>query len=118
MGARMNREGLSDRIIQEQRENLSIEQSNFLSILANKDRLHILFLLSRQECSVGNLTSELKKTPVAVSRHLTILRENNIINGQRCGQTVRYALTCQRALRMIMALSELPSSMDEGSPDS
>lgn len=94
-------------VLNENAEKLAIEQSCFLSVLANKHRLHILFLLSEHEQSVGDLMRELCETPVAVSRHLTILRENNIITARRCGKIVRYSLTSAPAFQMIKAIAKL-----------
>jgi DNA-binding transcriptional ArsR family regulator len=69
--------------------------------------LHILFLLSDHEYSVGDLMRELGETPVVVSRHLTILRENNIVHGRRCGKIVRYSLTSEAASQMVKAIAEI-----------
>ena len=94
-------------VLSEKSEEAAIEQSNFLSVLANRHRLHILFLLSCREHSCGELMGELGETPVAVSRHLTILRENNIIRSRRCGKIVRYSLTSEPTRRMVKVLAEI-----------
>lgn len=94
-------------------ERLAVEQSDFLAVMANRHRLHILFLLSECEHSVGDLMRELRETPVGVSRHLTILRENNIITSRRCGKIVRYSLVCQRAFQMMKTIAEIQSLQDQ-----
>lgn len=99
-------------VLNDDAEKTAIAQSNFLSVMANRHRLHILFLLSDRECSVGELMQELRETPVAVSRHLTILRENRIISSRRCGQNVRYSFACKRALQMIKAMAEICHAQD------
>lgn len=88
-------------------EAMTIAQSDLLSVMANRHRLHILFLLSEREYSVGDMIRELDESAVAVSRHLTILRENGIIRARRCGQTVCYALVCDRAAQMVRTIAEI-----------
>lgn len=99
-------------VLGEKAQQVAIDKSNFLLVLANKHRLHILFLLCEREHSVGELMRELCETPVAVSRHLTILRENNIIRSRRCGKIVRYSLTCGRTGLMVKAIAEMSVAHD------
>ncbi len=94
-------------IYDEDMQRAAAAQSDFLAIMANRHRLHILFLLSEAEYSVGDLMRELKETPVGVSRHLTILRDNNIVRSRRCGKNVRYSLTCPHTVRMVKAIAEI-----------
>lgn len=91
-------------------EQVAVAQSDFLYLMANRRRLHILFLLSQREHSVAELMRELQETAVGVSRHLTILREKNIIVSRRCGQSVRYSLVCERAGQMVKTIAEIYSS--------
>lgn len=90
----------------------AVIKSEFLAVLANRQRMHILFLLIEGECSVGELMQELRETPVGVSRHLIILRDNNIIRSRRCGKSVRYSLTCPRVAQMVKALSDICCDKD------
>jgi DNA-binding transcriptional ArsR family regulator len=99
-------------LLKEDAENDAIAKSEFLSILANKHRLHILFLLSKSEYSLSELTRELNETTVALSRHLMILRENKIITGRRFGKMVRYSLTSERVARMIATVNDIYSGTD------
>lgn len=98
--------------LKEDAENDAIAKSEFLSILANKHRLHILFLLSKSEYSLSELTRELNETTVALSRHLMILRENKIITGRRFGKMVRYSLTSERVARMIATVTDIYCGTD------
>jgi len=94
----------------------AIVKSELLSIMANRHRLHILFLLSKTEYSLTELTRELNETTVALSRHLMILRENNIITGRRHGKMVRYSLTSDRVARMIATIADIYSGKTISSP--
>ena len=93
-------------------ERAAVVQSDFLAVLANRQRMHILFLLIDGERSVGELMRELQETPVGVSRHLIILRDNNIIRSRRLGKNVHYSLTCPRVAQMVKALSNICCERD------
>lgn len=93
-------------------ERAAVVQSDFLAVLANRQRMHILFLLIESERSVGELMRELQETPVGVSRHLIILRDNNIIRSRRSGKNVHYSLTCPRVAQMVKALSGICHERD------
>lgn len=102
-------------VLNENVEQIAVIQSDLLSVMANKHRLHILFLLSEREYSIGDLTKELHETSAAISRHLTILREKGIIRARRCGQIVCYSLICHRAGQMVRTIAEIyRASEDEG----
>lgn len=97
----------------EEMQRAAAAQSDFLGIMANRHRLHILFLLLESEHSVRDLMRELNETPVGVSRHLTILRDNNIVRSRRCGKNVRYSLTCPNTVQMVKAIAEICCQRDK-----
>lgn len=103
-------------VLNENVEKIAVVQSDLLSVMANRHRLHILFLLSEREHSVGDLTRELQETSAAISRHLTILRERGIIRGRRYGQTVYYSLICDRAGQMVRTIAEIYRPSDGEGP--
>lgn len=98
---------------QDEIENNALAKAEFLSILAHKHRLHILFLLSKSEYSLSELTRELSETTVALSRHLMILRENNIIAGRRYGKLVRYSLISEKVRRMVEAMGDIFAALHQ-----
>lgn len=105
---------------QEEIESHAAAKAEFLTVLAHRHRLHILFLLSKAEYSLSELTRELNETTVALSRHLMILRENNIIIGRRYGKMVRYSLVSDKVRRMVEAMADIfparDGEADDGSP--
>jgi ArsR family transcriptional regulator len=67
-------------------------QARVMKALANESRLKIVDRLSRGECSVGELTELIGSDQSTVSKHLAVLRSNNIVNDRREGNVVYYTL--------------------------
>lgn len=68
------------------------QQARVLKALANESRLIIIDRLNRSECSVGELTELIGSDVSTVSRHLSLLRANGIVDDRRQGTTVFYRL--------------------------
>ena len=67
-------------------------QARVLKALANESRLKIVDRLSKGECSVGELTELIGSDQSTVSKHLAVLRSNDIVNDRREGNVVYYTL--------------------------
>jgi DNA-binding transcriptional ArsR family regulator len=63
-----------------------------LTLLADKTRLRILWLLADGERAVGAMTSELRLPQPTVSHHLAWLRTMHLVSPRRAGKNVFYAL--------------------------
>jgi DNA-binding transcriptional ArsR family regulator len=85
---------------------LDLEQlTNLFRLLADKTRLHILFLLTNGERNVSSLCDELELPQPTVSHHLGLLRSGNVIGNRRSGKQVFYALNRRTPLeRVTLAL--------------
>ncbi|MBS3912992.1 MAG: helix-turn-helix transcriptional regulator [Bacteroidetes bacterium] len=67
--------------------------SNLLALAGNEVRLKILFLLEEEkELCPCDLSDILGMSIPAVSQHLRKLKDGNIIEGRRDGQTIFYSL--------------------------
>lgn len=65
----------------------------FYKLLADETRLKILLLiLKRSELCVCELTEALDEIQPKISRHLALLRKQQVLLGQRRGQWVYYQL--------------------------
>ena len=80
--------------------------SDLLKALANDKRLMILCLLVERERSVGELNGLLDLSQSALSQHLAMLREENLVSTRRDGQTIHYALVDGPALRILQVLHD------------
>ena len=68
--------------------------SNILSLAANEARLKILYLLEEEkELCPCDLSDILEMTVPAVSQHLRKLKDGNIVETRKEGQTIYYSLT-------------------------
>ncbi len=69
------------------------ELSNLLSLAGNEVRLKILFLLEEEgELCPCDLSDILGMSIPAVSQHLRKMKDGNIIEARRSGQTIFYSL--------------------------
>jgi len=68
------------------------KSATLLKAVANIKRLEILIYLSHDELSVGDLQQKLDLTQSALSQHLAVLREAQIVQTRRNKQQIFYRL--------------------------
>lgn len=78
--------------------------ARLLKALANEKRLMILCLLAEGERSVGELNALLDLSQSALSQHLAVLREEELVDTRREAQTIFYSLSPGPAFRVIQTL--------------
>ncbi len=66
--------------------------SKYVKAFGDRSRLRIISMLSTNEMTVGDITTEIGLSQPTVSRHLGILREADIVIDRRDGQLVYYSL--------------------------
>ena len=69
--------------------------------LADPTRILILYSVSEQPRSVGDLAKILEISQPTASRHLQNLRDRGLVNGTREGQNVFYALADPRIIQAL-----------------
>ncbi len=69
------------------------EAARLLKTLANEKRLQVLCLLADGERSVKELNALLDLTQSALSQHLAVLREQELVQTRRQAQSILYSLT-------------------------
>jgi len=80
---------------------------NLLKGLANESRLMIMCVLSEGEVSVGQLNQRIKISQSALSQHLAVLREQDLVRTRRQSQTIYYRLADSAAISVIELLREV-----------
>jgi DNA-binding transcriptional ArsR family regulator len=80
---------------------------SLLKGLANESRLMILCVLSEGELSVGQLNQRIKLSQSALSQHLAVLREQELVQTRRESQTIYYRLADTTALTIIELLHDV-----------
>jgi ArsR family transcriptional regulator, virulence genes transcriptional regulator len=82
------------------------DAADFLKALANEQRLMILCNLLQGPLTVSALNERLALSQSALSQHLAVLRESNIVTTSREAQTIYYSLPAGAATRIIELLYE------------
>ena len=80
------------------------DAARLLKALANEKRLQVLCLLAEGERSVGEINAMLDLSQSALSQHLAVLREMQLVDTRRESQTIYYALAKGPAVRVLDAL--------------
>ena len=66
--------------------------SKYFKAFSDPTRLRILKLLASKEMSVNEIVKKIGLSQPTVSRHLSILREAEVVNDRRDGQQIFYSL--------------------------
>ncbi|MEP7242050.1 MAG: metalloregulator ArsR/SmtB family transcription factor [Gammaproteobacteria bacterium] len=78
--------------------------ADLLKALANEQRLMILCNLLERPLSVGEINERVDLSQSALSQHLAVLRESNVVVATRDAQTIRYSLPQGVVTRIIGVL--------------
>ena len=78
-----------------------------LKALANERRLFILCHLLDKELSVGEMNQHLKLSQSALSQHLALLRNDDLVRTRKEAQTVYYSLKSDEVREVIALLHQL-----------
>lgn len=71
----------------------AVAASDLLKAMANPQRLRVLCLLIEREMSVGELNALVDLSQSALSQHLAVLREKDLVKTRREAQTVYYSVS-------------------------
>ena len=85
---------------------------SLLKGLANESRLMIMCVLSEGEISVGDLNKRIKLSQSALSQHLAVLREQELVQTRRESQTIYYRLRDSAAMNIIEMLHDVYCTSD------
>lgn len=81
--------------------------AELLKAMANPQRLRVLCLLLEGERSVGEINAEIPLSQSALSQHLAVLRESQLVSTRRESQTVYYAVPEGPAHDIIQTLHDI-----------
>ena len=96
--------------------NVAKEAAALCALLANENRLMILYHLAGGPMNVGDLHKRLRGiSQSALSQHLSLLRANRIVECDKQGQTMVYHIVDARATRLMETVQEI-FSFDAGAP--
>jgi DNA-binding transcriptional ArsR family regulator len=75
-----------------------------LKALGNQHRLNIIFILSKGECSVTDLSKKVGISMSSCSQHLAVLRHEGIVQFRRDGLSAYYSLVPVKAQQVFKLL--------------
>ncbi len=81
--------------------------SSLLKLIANPDRMTILFMLMDSERSIAELSEALGQPATAVSNHLARLRSEGFIDFTRYHRIIEYRLVSEEAAAILNTLRNL-----------
>lgn len=84
-----------------------------LRALADPTRREILRLLRRGPLSAGEIGAHFPVTAAAISRHLSVLREADLILDRREGKFIYYELNASVLEEIMLFLSELKGGKED-----
>ncbi len=80
---------------------VNLLHANICQALADPKRILILYELHEAPKTVTELTEALRVPQPTVSRHLKMLRERHLVNGDRDDVSVRYSLADDRVIEAL-----------------
>ena len=78
-----------------------------LKALADPTRREILNLLKKGKLSAGEITDQFDITAAAISRHLSVLREADLIEDNREGKYIYYTLNASVLEEIMLWITDL-----------
>lgn len=83
-----------------------------LQALADPTRREILNLLKQSRMSAGEISNHFSISGAAVSRHLSVLKEADLIRDEREGKYIYYELNATVHEEILLWISELKGEKD------
>ena len=83
-----------------------------LQALADPTRREILNLLKQSRMSAGEISNHFSISGAAVSRHLSVLKEADLIRDERDGKYIYYELNATALEEILLWISELKGGKD------
>ena len=81
--------------------------STILKLIANPERMAILFLLLDGDRSITELAQALDSSPTSIANHLARLRTEGIIDFTRYHRIIEYRLISEEAITILNTLRTL-----------
>jgi DNA-binding transcriptional ArsR family regulator len=82
--------------------NLAEQQAEICKTFSNPTRILILWTLSEEELSVGEIADAVNASIQNTSHHLRIMKDRGILNARRQGQTIFYAIHDRETVQSLL----------------
>ena len=84
----------------------------FLKILADSNRLRIVYFIGKERKSVSEIIQSLELPQPLVSHHLRVLKEGHVLEPEREGAFIYYSLTKAQLLGALKELQQIGNGED------
>ena len=84
----------------------------FLKILADSNRLRIVYFIGKERKSVSEIIQSLELPQPLVSHHLRVLKEGHVLEPEREGAFIYYSLTTPQLLGSLKELQQIGNGED------
>ena len=91
---------------------MNVSMQDTLQALADPTRREILNLLKQSRMSAGEISNHFSISGAAVSRHLSVLKEADLIRDVREGKYIYYELNATVLEEILLWISELKGEKD------
>ena len=91
---------------------MNVSMQDTLQALADPTRREILNLLKQSRKSAGGISNHFSISGAAVSRHLSVLKEADLIRDEREGKYIYYELNATVLEEILLWISELKGEKD------
>lgn len=91
---------------------MNVSMQDTLQALADPTRREILNLLKQSRMSAGEISNHFSISGAAVSRHLSVLKEVDLIRDEREGKYIYYELNATVLEEILLWISELKGEKD------
>ena len=91
---------------------MNVSMQDTLQALADTTRREILNLLKQSRMSAGEISNHFSISGAAVSRHLSVLKEADLIRDEREGKYIYYELNATVLEEILLWISELKGEKD------
>lgn len=91
---------------------MNVSMHDTLQALADPTRREILNLLKQSRMSAGEISNHFSISGAAVSRHLSVLKEADLIRDEREGKYIYYELNATVLEEILLWISELKGEKD------
>ena len=98
-------------LIVERKVNMPLQ--NTLKALADPVRREILNLLKKGKMAAGEITDHFSITGAAISRHLSVLKEADLIRDQREGKFIYYEINTSVLEDVLLWIAELKGEKND-----
>ncbi|MFQ7395595.1 MAG: autorepressor SdpR family transcription factor [Lachnospira eligens] len=91
---------------------MNVSMQDTLQALADPTRREILNLLKQSRMSAGEISNHFSISGAAVSRHLSVLKEADLIRDEQEGKYIYYELNATVLEEILLWISELKGEKD------